>query len=191
VLEEDEEIGDGESSENGLDSLLEDVEGLLASRTRDQHVLSSIREKSPRASSETVEVLHSGGNGLFRSLKEMNVPTELYDATALLLQSSLLDETTARLLTKDIMDLSAYDEHISSVDNNNDSMATDVLNQSTEETAIDNGSDENVKWNASLDDNGGEIDSGGEDEATNEASALLSTPIQNEEILKPSIFTMH
>ena len=31
----------------------------------------------------------------------MNAPTELHEATALLLQSTLLDETTARLLTNE------------------------------------------------------------------------------------------
>merc|ERR1712032_16958 len=37
------------------------------------------------------------------SLVEMNAPQELKEATALLMQSSLLDETTARLLTSDIL----------------------------------------------------------------------------------------
>ena len=38
------------------------------------------------------------------SLESMNAPTELRKAEALLLQRTHLDETTARLLTNDILD---------------------------------------------------------------------------------------
>eukprot|EP00804_Cyclotella_cryptica_P029207 CCRYP_011648-RA/>CCRYP_011648-RA protein AED:0.06 eAED:0.06 QI:253/1/1/1/0.75/0.6/5/458/777 len=190
VLEEDEELGDSESLDNGLDSLLEDVEGLLESRERDERVTSSRHQHSPGSSSVAAGSLPPSGSGIFRSLKEMNAPKELCDATALLLQSSLLDETTARLLTRDIMDLSAYDEHICSNDNNHDSEAN-ILDQSTKETPSDNTHEESVEWNTQLDDSHGEASSGHGDGAPNETSALLSTSIQNEEMLKPSIFTMH
>lgn len=49
-------------------------------------------------------------NSIQQQLAAMNAPSELREATALLLQSTLLDEDTARLLTKDILDQTIEEE---------------------------------------------------------------------------------
>ena len=49
-------------------------------------------------------------NSIQQQLAAMNAPSELREATALLLQSTLLDEDTARLLTRDILDQTSIEE---------------------------------------------------------------------------------
>ena len=166
MLEEDDEIGDGESIDNGIDTLIQDLEGAVESRDRDgrfsSNEVNTIQERTPRVSN----------NRVFGSLKTMDAPKELYDATALLLQSSLLDEDTAMLLTKDIMDLSGNGEPDIHAINNMPNH--EALNATTV--------DKNITF---------DNDSIVETTHNTEASALLATSAENEGMLKPSIFTMH
>ena len=197
VLEEDEELGDGESSDNGLDSLLQDVEGLLESREKSGNTST----KQQRKSSLSRRAAPSS-SGIFGSLREMNAPKELYDATALLLQSSLLDEATARLLAKDIMELSAADEHSDPGSSNGGEVPNEALDQSVNDEEgvaevandqsnnVSDGSCENEQEDPKQTDHDEERSLQTEERVPDETSALLQTTIQNEEMLKPSIFTM-
>lgn len=127
---------------------------------------------------------------MFGTLKKMDAPKELYDATALLLQSSLLDEDTAMLLTKDIMELSANDEPSTTIDQADKSSPDKTLcasvihsssNDSRKEDESNQGTDLSEETSVNIH----------EEEISNETSALLATSTENEEMLKPSIFTMH
>lgn len=100
VLEEDEEDND-----DGLQSLLENF--LESSSEHDTSSASAQRrvDRLPRDDSggPNRAMPRTHRNDILESLDASNAPVELRHATALLLQSSLLDESTARLLTSDIL----------------------------------------------------------------------------------------
>jgi hypothetical protein len=188
VLEEDEELGDGDASDNGIDTLIDDVDALLEKRDRRGRKLSELH--SDTVSSREKKQIQKGDRVL-GSLKKMDAPKELYDATALLLQSSLLDENTAMLLTRDIMELSANDEPPSTSGPLQDEAMDAAVATDAEANVIKNGGpldeeETNIHTNTL------EAYCTNEDsENPTETSALLSTSIENEDMLKPSIFTMH
>ena len=126
---------------------------------------------------------------MFGTLKKMDAPKELYDATALLLQSSLLDEDTAMLLTKDIMELSANDEPSTTIDQADESSPDETLCASViHSSSNDSRKEDESNQGTDLSETSVNIH---EEEISNETSALLATSTENEEMLKPSIFTMH
>lgn len=126
---------------------------------------------------------------MFGTLKKMDAPKELYDATALLLQSSLLDEDTAMLLTKDIMELSANDEPSTTIDQADESSPDDTLCASVKlSSSNDSRKEDESNQGTDLSETSVNIH---QEEISNETSALLATSTENEEMLKPSIFTMH
>lgn len=126
---------------------------------------------------------------MFGTLKKMDAPKELYDATALLLQSSLLDEDTAMLLTKDIMELSANDEPSTTIDQADESSPDDTLCASViHSSSNDSRKEDESNQGTDLSETSVNIH---QEEISNETSALLATSTENEEMLKPSIFTMH
>ncbi|KAL7506489.1 hypothetical protein ACHAXN_003772 [Cyclotella atomus] len=188
VLEEDEELGDRDASDNGIDTLIDDVDALLEKRDRRGRKLSELH--SDTVSSREKKQIQKGDRVL-GSLKKMDAPKELYDATALLLQSSLLDENTAMLLTRDIMELSANDEPPSTSGPLQDEAMDAAVATDAEANVIKNGGpldeeETNIHTNTL------EAYCTNEDsENPTETSALLSTSIENEDMLKPSIFTMH
>lgn len=189
VLEEDEELGDGDASDNGIDTLIDDVDALLENRDRRGRKLPRLRPDTI-SSRETTPSRRRGQ--VLGSLRKMDAPKELYDATALLLQSSLLDEDTAILLTQDIMELSANDKR----PNTNVTMPSET----TDTTEAANADANAVKNISPLNEEEKKLHTSNDLEApcTNEdgehfteTSALISASIENEDMLKPSIFTMH
>lgn len=105
VLEEDEELGRTDSSE-GLQSLLDNVEDLL-----EEDAASGDGGDDAKGGGDappgTARVALASTRSVQESLRDANAPRELRQATAVLLAGNLLDETTARLLTNDIMELEA------------------------------------------------------------------------------------
>jgi len=134
-------------------------------------------------------------------LLALDAPKELRQATALLLQSTLLDESTARLLTSDILEQPIEEEGgplPSGEDDNDDGDETP-----------DNGESIPTQGN---DDNDENNTDGSESpllvsipssppppppiteqySASTDTAPLLSpTPTENDDMLQPSIFTMH
>ena len=200
VLEEDEELGDGESVDDGIDTLLSDVEGLLEDRS--EH---SKRSKTAMKAATQVE------SRVFSSLKEMKAPKELREATALLMSSCLLDESTAMLLTRDIMDLTANNSsatgsidvqeegnNTSHIDNNRlqEEMKQAAKNSSTH----GNNDGQSEDYDTSHRDNNRLQEEVGQDEDDTEALmskdsddtvTLLKASTVNENMLKPSIWNIH
>ncbi|KAL7539683.1 hypothetical protein ACHAXR_009488 [Thalassiosira sp. AJA248-18] len=188
VLEEDEELGQTDSNEDGLQSLLGNVEDLLES-TGDADSITADdgrREKlTPRTYRKSIQ----------QSLESMDAPTELRQATALLLQSTLLDETTARLLTTDILDqpLEVGDGSLDEkdgegevhVDIDEDAVGGEESKQSPEDVAGCEEAD-GVDCVDSLT---------GHDAPASlqplESTLLLAASSNNDDMLRPSIFTMH
>ena len=110
------------------------------------------------------------------SLEAMNAPVELREATALLMQSALLDESTARLLASDILEqpLDASDEAREGADGAN-AESDDIPGDGhagVADTTQEGEDEEDEDWPPS------------------EGSSLLTTS-KNDDMLKPSIFTMH
>lgn len=165
VMEEDEEMGRNDS-ERGLQSLLDDVGVLLESNSGSVDGSAT----DGKFGSGTGGASTRSGKSIQEKLEAIDAPTELRQATALLLQSSLLDETTALLLTSDILE-QPLDDESNSVEDDRDEMEVDV-------SAAVAGADEEES-----------VDQDDEIVPT-EASALLSPSTRNEEMLRPSIFTM-
>jgi len=138
---------------------------------------------------------------LQEQLLAMDAPKELRQATALLLQSTLLDESTARLLTSDILEQPIEEEGgplPSGEDNNDDGDKTP-----------DNGESIPTQGNDDNDENNTDapkspllvsipssppppLPTTERHPATSDSAPLLSpTPTENDDMLKPSIFTMH
>ena len=111
------------------------------------------------------------------SLEAMNAPAELKEPTALLMQSALLDEPTARLLVSDILE-EPLDTPLDSSDEARD--GADGAN--TESDSITGDCHIGVADTTQEDED--------EDGPPSESSSLL-TSSKNEDLLKPSIFTMH
>ena len=124
----------------------------------------------------------------------MDAPKELRQATALLLQSTLLDESTARLLTSDILEQPIEEEGVSPKEDNDEG----------DDNKPDNG--ESVPTSRA-DENNTEAPllvsipssppppppiTTEQYPVTNDTAPLLSpTPTENDDMLQPSIFTMH
>ena len=185
VLEEDEEAGDGDSTDNGIDTLLENVEGLIESRD------SAMLANSTAAERKHAKATPRSGERVFGSLKKMDAPKELCDATALLLQSSLLDEDTAMLLTRDIMELSANDDADATGSKQSSSIVPDeALNTPISGDQHDDSNIDSTREDDTMqeDSNQDETD---EELGPNETSALLiKKSTENEEMLKPSIWNI-
>lgn len=206
VLEEDEELGRTDSSEDGLQTLLHDVEGLLdddddpssspkaaAGKGNVQSVRKSSPTSTPRTDRKSVE----------ETLQAMDAPKELRQATALLLQTSLVDETTARLLASDILDQpmeGGPSEDIGDQAEEKDNAAIeDEPKESTEDVKTNdesitpaggNGSSSSLNEHVNT-----TVSTIGDDETQQEPPASttsgFSPSFKTNEMLRPSIFTMH
>ena len=192
VPEEDEEVG----------SLLDNVEGLLLDE--DSPAPSPSPTKAGKGRSITpksdgydspmngvqndvaaASTAKSLGNEVDEESRGEDLPYELRQARALLLESRLLDETTASLLTSDML------HHLSNereADDEEDDDSENVLEEST--GGDDNKSEINDEENqASATEEHKDIDEE-EDHAATETSLLYSSS-PSDQVLQPSIFTMH
>jgi len=191
VPEEDEEVG----------SLLDNVEGLLldedspapsptkTGKGRSIALKSDVDDSSMNgvqnvAAASTAKSL---GNKVDEESRGEDLPYELRQARALLLESCLLDETTASLLTSDMLHhLSNEREADGEEDDDSDH---GLLEESTEEE--DNKLEINDEENqASATEEHEDIDEEEEDNASTEKSLLYSSS-PSDQMLQPSIFTMH
>jgi hypothetical protein len=195
-LEEDDEdeeaLERAESNDDGLQSL---IENFLESSGGDQGTSSAIaKQRANRGVSDKSKGSNSimprahRNNNILESLNASNAPVELRQATALLLQSSLLDESTARLLTSDILNQPL--EGGGTVDNETTSDVGEV-HQKVETT----NSDLEDPQQHSLENDGGSCEEAstltlGLSDSEN-ASTTLPPVTSVDEILRPSIFTMH
>lgn len=190
VLEEDEEEEELErtdSNDDGLQSLLDNYLG--NSSEHDSSTSSAImagRGANYLTSSDT----SSGGlpnrilprsqyhcSKILASLDASNAPVELRQATALLLQSSLLDESTARLLTSDILN-----------------QPLEGGGETLGETNVIGEEHQNVETTLGFEDttNSSSVHDlcGNSEDASTTTTALLR-PATSVVDLRPSIFTMH
>mmetsp|Transcript_18137 Transcript_18137/g.39204 ORF Transcript_18137/g.39204 Transcript_18137/m.39204 type:complete len:541 (-) Transcript_18137:332-1954(-) len=216
VLEEDEELGHTDSSnEDGLQSLLDNVGDLLDSSDDAISTTAGVGQKENDSATVGKDKKNNDAvtprtrtyrKSIQESLEAMNAPTELRQATALLLQSSLLDEVTARLLTSDILDQPMEDGYL---DENDDEGEEGRIDEDIDEES--QGYDESKQSPDDVDDceeaNAAEPPTAGNDAATSSdvanttigkgemqepsESALLLAASKNDEMLRPSIFTMH
>lgn len=197
VLEEDEELGNSDS-ENGLRSLLDDAERLLESDAPHCGVNGNIRGKRQDNTSQSATSTPGERNqqGIQESLAAINAPWELRQATALLLQSSLLDESTARLLTSDILELSSDGEAADSSGGNEEGRVQDELDLAHEGNTNHSIGKAIATGRALTDPSSGYNivceEKASDDEAmmTESTSLLSMSSSKNEEMLRPSIFTM-
>lgn len=199
VLEEDEEEEELErtdSNDDGLQSLLDNYLG--NSSEHDSSTSSAImagRGANYLTSSDT----SSGGpnrilprsqyhcSKILASLDASNAPVELRQATALLLQSSLLDESTAKLLTSDILNqpLEGGGETLGE---------TNVIGEEHQNIETTLGFEDTTN-SSSVHEQGGYSEEascslGLPDDASTTTTALLR-PATSVVDLRPSIFTMH
>lgn len=132
---------------------------------------------------------------LQEQLLALNAPSELRQATALLLQSTLLDELTARLLTSDILEQPIEEEGVSPEDDGDDTPGN-------EESVPTRGDDDNDENNTDAPESPLLVaiptspppppPITEQYPATTDTAPLLSpTPTENDDMLQPSIFTMH
>ena len=192
ISEGDEEIGrtaSTDSSDDGLQSLLNDVEVLLENRNGkgdavDTDVVVAIVQTESVSSAGSSQ--QSYQHGVQESLKAINAPIELRQATALLLQSSLLDENTARLLTSDILDQS-IDNGGSENDDDGEGYI-DEENQSPDDDLESLPSMDGIEEAVAA---GAPTTAEDESQLSESTSLLLATPTENDDMLRPSIFTMH
>jgi hypothetical protein len=136
------------------------------------------------------------------SLKAMNAPSELRQATALLLQSSLLDEVTASLLTRDILDQPMEGGSPDAVDDDGGGGEEQEEEKQQEEGHTQSSQIDPIK-HESLDQlqilnesaivaNNDAVPPGNDDTTTlSEVPYLFAPPSVTDEMLRPSIFTMH
>jgi hypothetical protein len=194
VLEEDDEdeeaLERADSNDDGLQSL---IENFLESSGGDQGTSSAIaKHRANRGVSDKSKGSNSimprahRNNNILESLNASNAPVELRQATALLLQSSLLDESTARLLTSDILNQPL--EGGGTVDNETTSDVGEV-HQKVETT----NSDLEDPQQHSLENDGGSCEEASTLTLSDSkhASTTLPPVTSVDEILRPSIFTMH
>lgn len=172
VLEEDEE--DLERAESLLEHFLESKE---SSSNRTEQSENGLVGGNSRGIVRVPPRAHR--NSILESLNASNAPVELRQATALLLQSSLLDERTARLLTSDIM------------------------NQPVEGVGVPDGTGDEGEGHENIDTLGlqeseqsSENDGRGEETPDTNTlglshSSSLLPATSADEILRPSIFTMN
>ncbi|KAL7549821.1 hypothetical protein ACHAWF_013083 [Thalassiosira exigua] len=205
VLEEDEELG-GSDSNDGLRSLLVDVEGLLEGEDVDGPSASRRREDSSTAGADpgadhqqqpTPRTLYR--KSVQESLRAMDAPRELRAATALLLQSTLLDEDTARLLTSDILEQPLEPEARgddkgggAERTGGEDASPYEVEQKLPPEDSDDRESAAEEEPLSNHEPSTGEnATTSGETAEPSESTSLLMAPSKNDDMLRPSIFTMH
>jgi hypothetical protein len=187
VLEEDEEeLERTDSNDDGLQSLLENFLENSGERNTNSPIAGrSVNRRSSDYSEGPNRVTpRSRQNNILESLGASNAPMELRQATALLLQSSLLDEITARLLTSDILNQplecgETIDETIGKGEE-----------RQTIETSV--GFEDPNNLSASGNDHRGsceDVSSLGLPET--QSTTSLRPVMSADEILRPSIFTMH
>ena len=190
VPEEDEEVG---SLLDNVKDLLLDEDSPASSPTITQGKRSSITLKSGGddsplngvqdvAASSTAK---SNGNEVDEESRVEDLPYELRQARALLLESSLLDEATASLLTGDILHQLSNEQ-----EPDNDERDGGLEESKEEYDDSNNKSGINDEENqAPASEQHGDID---EEEAhiATETSLLYSTS-PGDQVLQPSIFTMH
>jgi hypothetical protein len=206
VPEEDEEVG----------ALLEDVEGLLleeesstkessaglaamhksnsntsSSPHKEEEKIVLSKTKSPLGKVDSTSPRSAGkvGNKSPKSAgkvdKEGDLPYDLRQARALLLESSLLDENTASLLTSDMMHQLSNERQ-----NEEDTKQADgeIITEDGGQQKVDcDGEEDDFLTAEVLAENTNEKD---KEEASAESSSLLGTS-PNDQMLQPSIFTMH
>lgn len=229
MLEEDEELGRTDSTDDGLQSLLDNVEDFLESNSGGDPTKSSSVAKDD-GQREEIESAAPGNDksinnftprsknrkSIQESLEAMDAPTELRQATALLLQSTLLDEDTAWLLTSDILDLPIEDAGgDGSLDNENineggggeghiDDEQIEGDGEESKQTLEEDdvaGEDQNVTETLTAGNNDALTSSAAADTTTAEGentqepsestSLLASSSKEIDDMLRPSIFTMH
>ena len=177
VLEEDEELGGSTGlNEDGLQSLLDNVEDLLDDDAEDA---AAQRERASTVRNNDKDIANVMPRSVQKQLEELNAPRELQQATALLLQSTLLDEDTARMLTNDILDQPAESDNAEVKEGGH---GIDDCIRSDEESA------ENHAITVENDTTTAE---GEEELQPSESTSLLSVSTENDDMLRPSIFTMH
>mmetsp|Transcript_16014 Transcript_16014/g.28881 ORF Transcript_16014/g.28881 Transcript_16014/m.28881 type:complete len:868 (-) Transcript_16014:109-2712(-) len=199
VLEEDEELGRTDSND-GLQSLLENVEDLLESGGGDDVSSNSTTSKKRKNDTPPVPTPpRTHENSIEQSLRDRNAPRELRQATALLLAGNLLDETTARLLTSDILDLPLEVGQSTAGVNNDDEgggrVEEDVGKEKSQQSQEDtDGLEGGVASTESLE-GGDAVASSDADAPTADTQPSKSTSLlpasKIDEMLRPSIFTMH
>ena len=176
VLEEDEELGGSSGlNEDGLQSLLDNVEDLLD----DAEDAAVQRERASTVRNNDKVIGTVMPRSVQKQLEELNAPRELQQATALLLQSTLLDEDTARLLTNDILDQPAE----------NDNAEVEEGGHGTEDCIRSD--EESAENHAITVENDTTTAEGEEELQPSESTSLLSVSSENDDMLRPSIFTMH
>ena len=198
MLEEDEELGDPTDKEGLVQSLLDKYERSGGPDNRSAKskriggkgvAVGSVKDPdrtTPPRKLQTSKVL--------TSLKAMNAPSELRQATALLLQSCLLDEVTANLLTRDILD-----HPMEGASRNDDAEEGGGAGDGQEQIQIDPVGPESIDQSQSLTEYGkisnnyAEITPPGNKDTTSssEVPYLFAPPSVINEVLRPSIFTMH
>ena len=177
VLEEDEELGGSTGlNEDGLQSLLDNVEDLLDDDAEDA---AAQRERASTVRNNDKDIGTVMPRSVQKQLEELNAPRELQQATALLLQSTLLDEDTARMLTNDILDQPAESDN---AEVKEEGHGIDDCIRRDEESA------ENHAITVENDTTTAE---GEEELQPSESTSLLSVSTENDDMLRPSIFTMH
>ena len=190
VLEEDEELGGSTGlNEDGLQSLLDNVEDFLEDDAED--AVATEDDASQRERASTVRNCDTNINTatprctVQKQLEELNAPRELQQATALLLQSTLLDEDTARLLTNDILlDQPAENDK-------KGGHGIDDCIRSDEESAQSQEVGSTAENHTTTVANDTTIAEGEEAQQPPESTSLLSPSSENDDMLRPSIFTMH
>ncbi len=192
VLEEDEEIG----------SLLDNVEDLLLDDDSPAHssnkttkgrslMPESDVDVSPTKGGQKVAAskVESPGNESDEESHGDDLPSELRAARALLLESSLLDETTASLLTSDMLNHMSNEREADDDDDDSD--------HDLDESRIDDGhnietNDEENQYHP-VSDAHEDFDEQVEEREAHIAteSSLLFPTSPSDQVLQPSIFTMH
>ena len=185
VLEEDEELGGSSGlNKDGLQSLLDNVEDLLD----DAEDAAVQRERASTVRSNGKDIDTVTRRSVQKQLEELNAPRELQQATALLLQSTLLDEDTARLLTNDILDRPAENDNTEVKEGGH---GTEDCIRSDEESAQSREDGSTAENHVITVENDTTTAEGEEELQPSESTSLLSVSNENDDMLRPSIFTMH
>eukprot|EP00574_Skeletonema_japonicum_P003729 CAMPEP_0201719688 /NCGR_PEP_ID=MMETSP0593-20130828/4844_1 /ASSEMBLY_ACC=CAM_ASM_000672 /TAXON_ID=267983 /ORGANISM="Skeletonema japonicum, Strain CCMP2506" /LENGTH=794 /DNA_ID=CAMNT_0048210195 /DNA_START=62 /DNA_END=2446 /DNA_ORIENTATION=+ len=186
VPEEDEEIG--ALLDNVKDLLLEDDSPAPSpiKTSKGSIMPEPDDDDSPTKEAQKVATpkVESPGNEVDEESHGEDLPSELRAARALLLESRLLDETTASLLTRDMLD------HIS-----NEREADDDSDHGLDERITDDGhnveiSDEENQYHPASDTHE-DVDEEEEEAHVAAESSLLFSTSPSDQVLQPSIFTMH
>ncbi len=185
VLEEDEEeLKRTDSNDDGLQSLLENFLG--GERNTSSPFAGRSVNRLARDNSEGPKRVtpRSQRNNILESLDASNAPVELRQATALLLQSSLLDEITARLLTSDILN-----QPLECGETIEETNGKGEEHQTVEASL---GFEDPNHSSASADDHRGSCeDTSSLGLPETHSTTSLRPATSADEILRPSIFTMH